>query len=53
MVAQDRILIVDNDAHFQPAASTFPEEHLMLVKPRKQAGTDNETEAKNGRPDAQ
>jgi len=46
MVAQDRVLIVENDAHLQPSASAFPEEHLMLVKPRKQAGTDNETEAK-------
>jgi hypothetical protein len=46
MVPQDRILIVDNDAHLQPSASAFPEEHLILVKRRKQAGTDNETEVK-------
>src|SRR3972149_10712045 len=51
--AQDCIPIVDNDAHLQPSASAFPEEHLTLVKPRKQAGTDNETEAKNRRRDAQ
>jgi len=44
MAAQDRIPIIDNDAHLQPSASAFPEEHLFLVKLRKQAGTDNETE---------